>query len=211
MSEKRCYTHNKPNCESQYCDVETGNCIRKTKAGRPYKTKLDTKLGSSYYYDESYGLVGTMESVNEYIKEIKAGKKETKSAKISKKSKKASPPKVVESKKASPPKVVESKKKKSPKVVESKKKDVPTDKTIKHIQNRIDNIMSGEELPKEFLKSKSKVKKSAKKSKNASPKLLAEKSASKILRKSPETSSLLEKKLRDYKPVIGLINGECYG
>ena len=64
MSEKRCYTHNKPNCESQYCDVETGNCIRKTKTGRPYKTKLDTKLGSSYYYDENYGLVGTMESVN---------------------------------------------------------------------------------------------------------------------------------------------------
>jgi hypothetical protein len=201
MSEKRCYTHNKPNCESQYCDVETGNCIRKTKTGRPYKTKLDTKLGSSYYYDENYGLVGTMESVNEYIKEIKASKKETKDAKISKKSKKISPSKVVESKKKTSP----------PKVVESKKKDVPTAKTIKHIQDRIDNIMSGEELSREFLKSKSNVKKSVKKSENTLPKKLWEISASKTLKKLPETTLLIEKKLRDYKSVIGLINGECYG
>ena len=54
MTTNRCYTHNKPNCKSQYCDVASGKCIKKTKAGRPYKTKLETDLGSSYYYDEKW-------------------------------------------------------------------------------------------------------------------------------------------------------------
>lgn len=221
MNEKRCYTHNKPNCESQYCDVETGKCIRKTKAGRPYKTKLDTKLGSTYYYDERYGLVGTKDSVNAYIKEIKSGKKETKVAKISKKPKKISPPKVtkkkishpkVTKKEISPPKVESTKLKKiSPKAVGSEKGDtIPTAKTMKLIQDRIDNIMNGEELSREFLNSKSKAKKSIKKT-NISQKSFGEKSVSKTLRKTPETILLPEKKLRDYKSVIGLIDGECYG
>lgn len=175
MNKNRCYTNDKSNCEPQYCDVLSGKCIKKTKGGKPYKTKLDTELGSSYYYDEKYGLVGTEKSVKAYIEEIKkSGEKSTKT---------------------SHPKTNKPEKRNS---------DIQSDKSLKEIQRRIDDIMSGGDIsPKSFVKSKSVKNKPVEKS-------LKTQHVNKLTT-SPKSPHLLEKKLRDYSSVIGLVDGECYG
>ena len=110
-----CHTSDgKPKCEDKYCSVEKGKkivCITKTKAGIPWKSKLNTELGKTYYYNEKYGLVGSKKDVKDYIKKFhkKFPKKHGKSKdKVSKKSK----DKVSKKSKKSPKKKIEEKKQK---------------------------------------------------------------------------------------------------
>lgn len=205
MTTNRCYTHNKPNCKSEYCDVASGKCIKKTKAGRPYKTKLETDLGSSYYYDEKYGLVGTKESVKTYIKELSKT-----SGNVSKKSRKdeksQSAEKVKKPKKTSPPKSVKNKE-----IISSS----PSSKSMKEIQKRISDIMSGEDdvSMDSFLKSNPILTKTKSKKTKKAPQVAKNTRSTKIstATKSPAFTNISQKRLRDYRAAIGLVDGECYG
>lgn len=227
MTTNRCYTHNKPNCKSQYCDVASGKCIKKTKAGRPYKTKLETDLGSSYYYDEKYGLVGTKESVKTYIKELS----KTSTEKVSKKSRKdeesRSSEKVKKSKKSrsveqsesveesrSVEKAKKPKKTSPPKSVKNKEiiSSSPSSKSMKEIQKRISDIMSGEDdvSMDSFLKSNRILTKPKSKKTKKTPRV-ARSTKKSIVTKSPVFTNISQKRLRDYRAAIGLVDGECYG
>ena len=226
MTTNCCYTHNKPNCKSQYCDVASGKCIKKTKAGRPYKTKLETDLGSSYYYDEKYGLVGTKESVKTYIKELSKNSgnvskkslkdKKSRSSEKAKKSrsfeesesveKSRSAEKVKKPKKTSPPKSVKNKG-----IVSSS----PSSKSMKEIQKRISDIMSGEDdiSMDSFLKSNPILTKTKSKKTKKAPRVAKNTRSTKIstATKSPVFTNISQKRLRDYRAAIGLVDGECYG
>lgn len=232
MTTNRCYTHKKPNCKSQYCDVASGKCIKKTKAGRPYKTKLETDLGSSYYYDEKYGLVGTKESVKTYIKELS----KTSTEKVSKKSRKdeesRSSDKVKKPKKSrsfeesesveesrSVEKVKKPKKRSPPKSVKNKEiiSSSPSSKSMKEIQKRISDIMSGEDdvSMDSFLKSnpiltKTKSKKTKKSARSGRPSKISTKKSN-VTKSPPILTNISQKRLRDYRAAIGLVDGECYG
>lgn len=236
MTTNHCYTHNKPNCKSQYCDVASGKCIKKTKAGRPYKTKLETDLGSSYYYDEKYGLVGTKESVKTYIKELSKTSKVTE--KVSKKSRKdeesRSSEKVKKPKKSqsveesesveksrSVEKVKKPKKTSPPKLAKNKEiiSSSPSSKSMKEIQKRISDIMSGEDdiSMDSFLKSnpiltKTKSKKTKKAKKDSRVARTTKKSVKpSTVTKSSTLANISQKRLKGYRVAIGLVEGECYG
>jgi hypothetical protein len=101
----------KPKCKDKYCDIKGGKkkdlpiCIRKTKSGAPWKTKLNTELGKNYYVNEKYGLVGSKKDVKDYIKKLLEKKKE----KVDKKKNKKSPKNKNEEKKEKSKKKVSTK------------------------------------------------------------------------------------------------------
>lgn len=222
MTTNRCYTRGEPNCKSQYCDVASGKCIKKTKTGRPYKTKLETDLGSSYYYSEKYGLVGTKESVKIYIKELSKTSKVTSIAK----KKNQSPEKVKKTKSfeesesveesRSLEKVKKPKKTSPPKSAKNKEivSSSPNSKSMKEIQKRISDIMSGEDdvSMDSFLKSNPILTKTkSKKTKKAVRPRSSRAAKISTVKKSPTLSNISQKRLRDYRAAIGLVDGECYG
>ena len=57
-------------CPDQVCVLETGKCIKKTKAGLPYGfATLKKRYGNDYEFNEEHGIVGTPASIRKYIEE----------------------------------------------------------------------------------------------------------------------------------------------
>ena len=67
----RCDDNGKNKCIDQICRTTDGNCIKKTKAGKPFGEQrimgAIKKTGNEYKFDETYNILGTKEEVNEHI------------------------------------------------------------------------------------------------------------------------------------------------
>lgn len=82
-----CGTREDPKCPDKFCDITTGKCLAKTKAGGLSKRSADARKGM--HIDEEYGLVGPYDDVQEHLKYwgigTPTGKKATPKAKAAKK------------------------------------------------------------------------------------------------------------------------------
>lgn len=77
-----CFPDGKNKCPGEFCVIHSGECVRKTKSGLPYKNDATKKLGKDYYFDERFSIIGSKSDVEKFIndkmKESSTPKKSTK-------------------------------------------------------------------------------------------------------------------------------------
>ena len=67
----KCGTRTDPKCPpGKICDVDTGSCLTRTKAGMGKRAReaREKKYGTEYYFDDEHGLVGRKQDVLDHLK-----------------------------------------------------------------------------------------------------------------------------------------------